>query len=438
MSRRITLFRYGRSLGNAGSFWLTLLILISTVPVVQANTDVEGAVSAFTAANIGPSGPSVRGGVALDTSVAHAQGSHRLNAGYNVRLTQSYRTSLSTTVGVGGRSGYGWLHPSGRFDLDAGHQITTVNRTSGLFLDDVTYDAQQTLNGGVGVNFRPGPRTRLRVAGRGGANYDQGFEPAGQTLNGSVSLTQRLRPNTSASATVSRTLTFAGSTTPNTEIDAAQGQLERTLRRNGQLIVGGGISEVRSDNTTVVVGTGLARWRWQTLRSQWTLGYDRSVTSSLIELTLAEVLQLGPDLPDELAFLDDEVMMISGLVVRDAISADYRNDHLCRLCTWQLDGRVAQEESLFTSAVQVTLDVGTRLSLQLNPLAEIGVGYRSQWEADSVTTDPDQQLQRINGFWRRDLAENAQVNAELSHTRLSGERNDHRTTVQVSARYGLY
>lgn len=438
-TRRAVEPRAHGGLCRRGVGWLALLLFVNLAPPALANTEIEGAVSAFTAVNLAPAGPSVRGGVALDTMVMHAQGPHRLNAGYDIRMTQSFRTSLSTTVGVGGRSGYAWLHPGGRYDLDVGHRITTVNRSNNLFLDDINYDAQQTFNGGVGVNFRPGSRTRLRISGRGGANYNQGFTPAGQTLNGTVTLSHLLRPNTTATTSVARTLTFDGSTTANTQIDSVQGQLERSLRRNGRLVVGGGVSEVRSDNTTVVVGTGLARWRWHTLRSQWTLGYDRSVTSSLIELTLAEVLQFGPDMDEDLAFLlEEEVVVISGLVVRDALTADYQNDHLCRLCRWQVDGRVAQEESLFTSAVTVTLDVGTRIGLQLTPREEIGVGYRSQWESDAVTVDPDQQLQRVNGFWRREVAENSELSAEISHSRLSGVRNEHRSTVQVSARYGLY
>lgn len=419
---------------------LTGLLSAVTAANTQLTAGVTGTANASYAAPEG--GAEGRWGAGLETGfdagIKHQRGSHTLGADYNTtvnhRLVPDYRGQLT----IGGNARYGYVDRAGRFDFNARHAASTNTQEDLIWLAPEDFTWQQNASAGAGVNFRPTGTLTLRLATRGGATFFQESAQNGQTWSNNVTLTRRLSQRDRVSGTLDRTLTFGGSTDPEVVIDSVELSYTRRLD-NGTLLLNTGLTEARADDSTVLTGTWGARRIWARPGGQFTLGYNRTVTNTLLELTsqLPEAMEGQVPEADQEALGIGESQQIVGLGIRDQVQASHRTDMLCALCTLTVRGSLAQNEGMFTGDLTYDYGAGTTLRLTIDSLSSVSLGYGYQSESEDLFGTIVQTAQLLNLDWNRQLAEATTVSAGLSHAWNRGNVDSFRSEARVSLRHGL-
>lgn len=374
-------------------------------------------------------------GVGIDVGARETRGSHSYNLGYGASRIQGYRDGYSDVIRLNGRAGYRFVARNGRFDANANHGVTTSNRSGLIYFDPDDFSTQNQISAGAGLNQRLGALTTARLSGQVGATFNEDSAANSQSASSQLAINRRLSERSTAGANVSRSYGLTDYETVTSTTDTAQGTYSRILS-NGSLNLAAGMTWANTDNSEFTAATGSAVRTWVGADRQFSLTYNRSVSSTVLDLT---VLQLNEPAEDETEFtLTEEDIQVSDLSLSDQVGVQYRSGRLCELCTYSLSLSSARVESLTTQQSNYQHQFATRLGYQIDPLQSANINYSLAITTDKLTEGPWNRRQQVSLGWQRQLAENVQATGSASHSWLGGEQSGRRTDVRFGVAYGWF
>ena len=348
-----------------------------------------------------------RGGVGIrgDVGALLQSGAHNFNARYGA-LMESERSSLARNedddLSFYGSSRYDFYRPGGRFDANAGHTIRSVRNATGFALDPAQYSTQNALSAGAGVSFYPGALTSLRLGGQAGKTWEEDRLEDGESASVDAALTRRFSERTNLSLNGSRSWEERGDTS--LTLDNATVGTD-TRFENGSLSMQAGVSRAQDDDfeNDAVIGS-LVR-TWVSERSDTQLSFDRTQTSTLLDLTFAPIPDFG---------LDNEFSIrLQGLTLRNSVGLTHNNRNFCSLCTVRFIARGTEREDVQTEVTDYEYLLGTGISIAMDTLQTLDFDYRWQGDAFTDRTTIDDEVHRFYVTGRRQLTELATFGASV-------------------------
>lgn len=359
-------------------------------------------------------------GVRGDLGANLSTGAHTLNGLYGATLEteqSSGNRADNDDFSVRGSSRYNYYQPGARFDFNAGHSVRSVRNDSGFRLDDASYDTQNTLSAGAGINFYPGELTTFRVAGQGGRTWEEGDRPDGETVSVDATLSRRVSELSSVFLTASRAWEDEEDA-DEIILDSASAGIESQLH-NGSFAISAGVSRAESDDfeNDAVIGS-LAR-TWDTSLTNTRFSYDRTQSSNILDQSFDFVIpELGID--------EDFSIRYQGVTVRDQLSLTHNTRRICDLCTVNLIAQIAREEEVPSELETWEYLAGAGLSLAVTDHKTVDFDYLWQGDAFDDRGTIDDELHRLIVTYRHELTELASWGASFETAMTRGLSDEER------------
>ena len=405
------------------------------VPVANAQTTETGPESSYTATTTlfsdlthneyeNESDTSAEAGVGGDIGATYLSGPHQFSGRYGATVetdTGSSDRGEDDNFSIRGSSRYDYYQPGGRFDFNAGHTVRSVRNDTGFVLDDFNYDTQNAVSAGAGVNFYPGDVTTLRIASQAGKTWEEGDQPDGESISADATLSRRVSEQTSVFLMGSRAWEEEEGANDVT-IDSVSAGMQSALY-NGTFSLSAGLSRAESNDyeNEAVIGS-LAR-TWITELTTTRFSYDRTQTSTLLDLALEPIPDLGIE--------DEFSIRYQGVIVRDEVTFAHSTRRICDLCTVNLIAQAAKKESVETrdddweylAGVGVGFDVAERKTLDFD--------YR--WQADALEESGtiDDEYHRFIVTYRHQLTELASWGTSFETAATRGFSDEERYRARV-------
>ena len=360
-----------------------------------------------------------------------SSGAHALTGRYSA-TAETRRQDLvgdnNDSINLVGASRYDFGYPAGRFDFNAGHTVRGVRNDTGFLVDLQSYDVQHAVNAGFGLNFWPTNLTTLRLSGQTARTFEEKGREDGESYSAQAALTRRWSQRTTIGATVGSN--WSGRNSEDTTVDTAQLTFEQRLS-NGSFSLAAGQSRARQRELEVETTTGNARRTWSSSQTTSAVYYDRSVSSTVLDLAL------GP-LPAELADLGlPESIRIQELNLRETVGATVSTRRFCSLCRVSF---LAEASSLEAQRQQLqSYEYRGRLGLSVDATPDQTVDLSYSWQGDAAdkASELTDQVHRVGLGWRRTLTEHASVSASASQGFTRGETNREQFAARLSFTYGV-
>ncbi|MFC4258516.1 hypothetical protein ACFOZ5_05625 [Marinobacter lacisalsi] len=340
-------------------------------------------------------GAGIRGDIGADLT----SGAHSLIGRYGATLeTKRGRGSRGDddNFSLRGSSRYNYFQPGSRFDFNAGHSVRSVRNDTGFRLDDSSYDTQNALNAGAGINFYPGEVTTFRIAGQGGRTWQDGDGPDSESVSADATLSRQVSEQSSVFLIASRTWEEEEDA-DEIILDSASVGMESRLH-NGTFSLSAGVSRAESDDfeNDAVIGS-LAR-TWDTSLTNTRFSYDRTQSSNILDQSFDFVIP-------ELGIEDEFSIRYQGVTVRDQLSLTHNTRRICDLCTINLIAQLAKEEEVTNEQETWEYLAGAGLSLAVTERKSVDFDYLWQGDALDERGTIDDELHRFIVTYRHELTE---------------------------------
>ncbi|WP_417547412.1 hypothetical protein [Marinobacter segnicrescens] len=340
-----------------------------------------------------------RGGAGIrgDVGANWLSGPHQFNALYGGTL-ETERSSLATgdrdNLSVRGSSRYNFYQPGGRFDFNAGHTIRSVRNDTGFTLDDSAYDTQNAVNAGAGVMFYPGELTTLRLGGQAAKTWAEDDVRDGESQSVQANLSRQVSERSTVSLTGRRA--WEHEEDLDITLDSASVGLD-TLLENGSFSASVGVSRAESDDfeNDAVIGS-IAR-QWQTSLTSTRISYDRTQSSTLLDLALAPIPELGIE--------DEFSVRVQGVTLNDTVTLAHSTQRLCDLCTLNFIVRGSEEENVQTGEETWEYLAGAGLRLAVTEDKNVSFNYRWQGDALEERSSIDDERHQFTVTYRHQLTD---------------------------------
>ncbi|MCK7544022.1 hypothetical protein MLC59_07560 [Marinobacter bryozoorum] len=336
-------------------------------------------------------------GISGDVGANWLSGAHQFNALYGGTL-ETERSSLATgdrdNLSVRGSSRYNFYQPGGRFDFNAGHTIRSVRNDTGFTLDESAYDTQNAVNAGAGVMFYPGELTTLRLGGQAAKTWAEDDVQDGESQSVEANLSRQLSERSTLSLTGRRA--WEHEEDLDITLDSASVGLN-TLLENGSFSASVGASRAESDDfeNDAVIGS-IAR-QWQTSLTSTRISYDRTQSSTLLDLALAPIPELGIE--------DEFSVRVQGVTLNDTVTLVHSTQRLCDLCTLNFIVRGSEEENVQTGEETWEYLAGAGLGLAVAEDKTVDFDYRWQGDALEESSTIDDERHQFTVTYRHRLTE---------------------------------
>lgn len=411
-----------------------LLLLVTSVPAAQAQ-DSSGEGAYTTTATIfsdlthrnGESNDDTELGVGIrgDFGANFQSGAHNLSGLYGATLE-----SDRSTDGVGdddnfsirGSSRYNYFVPGGRFDFNASHSVRSVRNDTGFRLDNSSYDTQNRVNAGAGINFYPGELTSLRVAGQGGKTWQEGDRPDGETVGVDATLSRMVSEQSSVFLTASRRWEDEEDT-DEVVLDSASAGVQSQLH-NGTFYLSAGVSRAESDSFENDAVIGSVARTWDTTLTSTRLGYDRTQSTNILDQSFDFVIP-------ELGIEDEFSIRYQGVTLRDEVSLTHNTRRLCDFCTINLLAQAAREEEVATEVETWEYQLGAGVGFTLTDVKSLDFDYIWQADAFGDRGTIDDELHRFVTTYRHRLSALASWGASFEAAMTDGLSDEERYRARV-------
>lgn len=313
-------------------------------------------------------------GVRGDVGARLRTGAHELQALYGGTL-ETKRSSLATgdrdNFSVRGSSRYNFFEPGSRFDFNAGHTIRSVRNDTGFTLDESAYDTQNAVNAGAGVYFYPGELTTLRVGGQAAKTWSENDLQEGESSSVDARLNRQVSERSSVYLLGSRSWEHENDT--DITLDSASLGLDTRLE-NGSFSISAGVSRAESDDLDNEAVIGSIARQWTTSLTSTRVSYERTQSSSLLDLALAPIPELGIE--------DEYSVRVQGLTVNDTVTLVHSTRRACDICTVNVIARGSEEENVSTGEETWEYLAGAGLGLAVTEDKTVDLDYR--WQGDAL------------------------------------------------------
>ena len=387
---------------SAGGIVIPLLVAVVVAPASRADEiSYTATTTLFTDVTHTErdSRTDTRGGAGIsgDVGANWLSGPHQFNALYGGTL-ETERSSLATgdrdNLSVRGSSRYNFYQPGGRFDFNAGHTIRSVRNDTGFTLDESAYDTQNAVNAGAGVMFYPGELTTLRLGGQAAKTWAEDDVQDGES--------QSVEANLSRQVSERSTMFLVGSRAWEHEedmditLDSASLGLDTRLE-NGSFSASAGVSRAESDDfeNDAVIGS-IAR-QWQTSLTSTRISYERTQSSTLLDLALAPIPELGIE--------DEFSVRVQGVTLNDTVTLVHSTQRLCDLCTLNLMVRGSEKENVQTGDEIWEYLAGAGLGLAVTEDKTVDLDYRWQGDALEERSSIDDERHQFTVTYRHQLTD---------------------------------
>lgn len=369
-------------------------------------------------------------GIRGDLGANLSSGAHSLYGLYGATLEteeSSGNRADNDDFSVRGSSRYNYYQPGARFDFNAGHSVRSVRNDTGFRLDDSSYDTQNTLNAGAGINFYPGEVTTFRVAGQGGRTWEEGDRPDGETISADATLSRQVSEQSSVFLTATRAWEEEEDT-DEIILDSASVGMQSQLH-NGTFGASVGVSRAESDDfeSDAVIGS-LAR-TWDTALTNTRFSYDRTQSSNILDQSFEFVIP-------ELGIEEEFSIRYQGVTVRDQVSLSHRTQRICDLCTVSLIAQFAKEEDVATSEETWEYLAGGGVRLAVTDVKTLDFDYRWQGDAFDDRGTIDDELHRFIVTYRHQLTELATWGASFDTSMTRGLSDEERYRARLFVTLG--
>lgn len=404
-----------------------IAVAVATLPCIAVVQAQEASFSASTTIfsevahtrRDGSSDTRLEGGIRGDVGAVVQSGAHNFNARYGIEI-ETQQSSLARDdddqVSFYGSSRYNFFRPGGRFDANAGHSIRSVRNETGFAITPSDYRTQNALSAGTGITMYPGALTSFRVGGQAAHTWEEGDLEDGETATLSARLTRQVSERSQLFLDGGRSWEERGPTS--LTLDNITTGLESRLE-NGTLSVTVGVSRAEDDDFENDAVIGSVNRTWTTDWSSTHLSAERSQTSTLLDLALSPIPELGIE--------DEFSIRMQGLHVRNSVGLTHTNQRFCDLCTVRLVLRGTQRENVQTDEKDYEYLAGTGLTIAMDTLQTLALDYRWQGDAFTDRTTIDDEVHRLFVTWRREVTELAAfgVTAGTDLTRGMDDRERH-------------
>lgn len=357
-------------------------------------------------------------GVSADFGAEFISGAHQLSGRYGATL----ETQNSTFDGgdddhfsILGSSRYNYYEPGARFDFNAGHSVRSVRNDTGFQLDDFDYDTQNQVSVGSGISFYPGELTTFRVGAQGGKTWEEGDQQDGESVSVDATLSRQVSEQSSAFLAASRAWEYEDNANDIT-LDSVSVGME-SLLHNGSLSLSVGLSRAESEGYENEAIIGSLYRNWVTDLSSTRFAYDRTQSSSLLDVAFAPIPEFGIE--------DEFSVRYQGVTVRDQVQLVHNTRGVCALCTVNFIAQVAKEDDVANSDETWEYLVGAGLGLALTEVKTLDFDYRWQGDALEEKGTIDDEFHRFIVTYRHRLTERASwgtsVEAAMTDDGLSDE-----------------
>lgn len=312
-------------------------------------------------------------GISGDIGANWLSGAHHFQALYGGTL-QTDRSSLATgdqdNLSIRGSSRYNFYEPGSRFDFNAGHSIRSVRNATGFTLDNSGYDTQNAVNAGAGVLFYPGELTTLRLGGQAAKTWAEDDVDDGESQSIEANLMRQVSERSMVYLVGNRAWEEERGT--DITLESASVGMETRLE-NGlfSVSIGGSRAESGDMENDAVIGS-IAR-QWETSLTNTRISYERTQSSTLLDLALAPIPELGIE--------DEFSVRVQGVTVNDIITLVHSTRRICDLCTVNFILRASEEESIETGDEMWEYLVGAGVGLAVADDKTVNFDYR--WQADA-------------------------------------------------------
>ncbi len=345
-------------------------------------------------------------------------GPHQLDALYGASL-ESDRSTVATgdrdNFSIRGSSRYNFYDPGSRFDFNAGHTIRSVRNETGFTLNESAYDTQNAVNAGAGVSFYPGELTTLRVGGQAAKTWAEDDLQDGESSSVDANLMRQISERSTVSLTGRRAWEDEGDT--DITIDSASLGLDTRLE-NGSFSMTAGVSRAESDEVDNEAVIGSVSRQWQTSLTSTRASYERTQSSTLLDLALAPLPELGIE--------DEYSVRVQGLTVNDTITLEHSTQRVCDLCTVNLIVRGSEEENVSTGDETWEYLAGAGLGLAVTEDKTVDFDYRWQGDALEERSSIDDQRHSFIVTYRHQLTDLATWGASFDTAFTRGETDQER------------
>lgn len=412
----------------AGGIIMPLMVAVLAAPVSQAEelsyTATTTVFSDITHTERG-SRNDTRGGAGIsgDVGANWLSGPHQLQALYGGTL-ETERSNLETgdrdKLSVRGSSRYNFYEQGSRFDFNAGHTIRSVHNDTGFTLNEAGYDTQNAVNAGAGVLFYPGELTTLRVGGQAAKTWAEDDVRDGESQSAQASLMRQVSERSIVSLMGSRAWEHERDT--DTTLDTVSLGLDTRLE-NGSFSVSAGVSRAENDNfeNEAVIGS-IAR-QWQTDLSSTRISYDRTQSSTLLDLALAPVPELGIE--------DEFSVRVQGVTLNDTVTLVHSTRRVCDLCTVNFIARGSEQENVETGAEVWEYLAGAGLGLAVTEDKTVDFDYRWQGDALEERSSIDDERHHFITTYRHHLTDLASWGVSFDTTFTRGFTDQDRYRARV-------
>lgn len=308
---------------------------------------------------------------------------------------------------ITGASRYTYFDPGSRVDFNLGHTINSVRNETGFEVNPASYDTENTLSAGGGLNFYPGELSTLRFTGQAGRRFsDDAFDNEKSYTFGSE-LSRRLSERSTGGVNLSRS--WSDKDGRDMTIDSAQLVYSQQME-SGYFRIGAGGSQAETEYSDGTVDdsdaiTGFAERAWVTSNWRTSVKYDRSMSDSAADLSLNR--------PPVFSFLP-ETVRLRGLVVEDSLLLTHNNQQVCDACNLGLYVQGAVLESQLSGDDTYEYRGGVNFGFQLTSRQRLTFGYSWQGDADEDAGTLVDQIHRFNTSWTRRIAENTTFGVEFN------------------------
>lgn len=401
------------------SLTLPLLAITATAPASSLAEEISytAATTVFTDITHTERGSrnDTRGGAGISGEVGAnwLSGAHRLQALYGGTL-ETERSSLQTgdrdNLTIRGSSRYSFYEPGSRFDFNAGHTIRSVRNDTGFTVDESGYDTQNAVNAGAGVLFYPGELTTLRLGGQAAKTWAEDDVRDGEAQSVEANLMRQVSERTTVSLVGSRAWEHERDT--DTTVDNVSLGFSSRLE-NGSFSARAGVSRAESDDVENDAVIGSVARQWQTSLTSTRISYERTQSSTLLDLALAPVPQLGIE--------DEFSLRVQGITVNDTVTLVHSTQRVCDLCTVNFIARGSEQENVETGDKIWEYLAGVGLGLRVADDKTVDFDYRWQGDALEDRSSIDDERHQFIVTYRHQLTDLASWGVALDNAFTRGE-----------------
>ncbi|GGX49531.1 hypothetical protein [Saccharospirillum salsuginis] len=418
----------------SGIFTLAACLMGLTTSSVQAVSVLSTEATLYTEAGYaeseGEGDPFAGLGSSGEFEYAYLVGPHHFNSGYLLRLIAGYEGNAFWRSRLTGSSRYQFTHGSGLFDLNGMHILQSVNPNPGFILDPEGFTTEHILSAGSGVNLSPGDVTRIRLETQYSRSLHEDESLNGEILEGRGVLTRRLNPISEINTQVSRTIVEEGDPAQVSQIDRATVGYRRTLD-NGELSASFGVNLAETEQTDVEVYSGSMERVWVSDYGRTSIGYDREVTNTLLELTTENIV---PEATDQ-DLQQEETIKLNSLALNDELRWAYQTVRACIRCDLSMSASLSQQENLDTGIRSVGYDGRVAFLIRIDDTQESQLSYRWQAESPEFGEVLLAESNRIEWNWSRQVTEHVSFRSDVSQAWISNDVDSSRFTIRISGAY---